>query len=790
MKQLYFSAIMLLLSLVASAQTVNSINIDISAIDDAYTLQAIDVAKTASAVADPLLWFDNPFKGESFDTAEISFDVFNYDDIHVLGSLFAFYGVEGRMYFSNGSYLGYNAVGGWFDANMESFAMDSNFIENNVWKNIKLQFTPTGYSMSVDGVFAFDQNSTEVAIGGDLTDYTNVISFLQNVDTLVFGTGSWWSDNKDAEGNYYDVQNSYIKNFTLIAIENSISDSTKIDISAIDDDFTPQAIDVATCASTLAAPAVSMDNPFKDSIFDVFKISFDVYNYHTPDSIKVLGALLAAYDTAAPTGRMYFSNGSYLGYNATGGWFDANMDNFGIDSNFLGTGNWKNIELEFDAKGFSMYVDDNLAYDQSSTYVSMAGDLTDYSNVLTFFQNATSLIIGTGSWWSDNTRPDGSYFDAQFSYMKNITLTTIENPKDAITGGNMEDSTAWTTYWRSDNADTGSFKFNYTVDVPAAGDGGCLKINAFGNSGAYAKQAVTIKPGHSYALTGAFKNISTDPVTNSWSELILTSVEPIEDTEFGSGDAFVLYAKNSWMAPPYNDLDIDGTFEENFNYQGGTYTKKLTIPNTVTNTDWYVLIKAGSANGNGVATPNIEYLFDNISLLDLGIDKEAPSAPANLAADKDTITWDASTDNIGVYTYILYDGATAVDTISAIDTVNTYTFTNLTAGTHTLGVVAADQSGNESTMSTVDIDIIDVGIKANTISEFAIFPNPSTGIVTIESDLSTATTLEVYSITGKLIMSDEFTGSYRLDMTKTNSGLYLIYLKTINGVQVEKLILR
>lgn len=389
------------------------------------------------------------------------------------------------------------------------------------------------------------------------------------------------------------------------------------------------------------------------------------------------------------------------------------------------------------------------------------------------------LVLLTGNW---NSVVDT--FDVLVD-----ELQVVEATFEAITGGNMEDSTAWTAYWRADNADAGSFAFNYTDDVPAAGDGGCLKINTFGNSGAFVKQAVTIKPGNSYSLSGAYKNISTDPIVNSWLELLLTRVEPVEDEEFGSGDAYVLYELNSWMAAPLNDLDFDGTFEDDFGFKG-PYSKKFAISDTVTQTEWFVLIKAGSSNGDGVLTPNIEYLFDEISLLDLGVDDEAPSAPGNLAADGATITWDASTDNIGISSYILYDGDTEVITKAALDSGNTHTFIDLSVGTHTVGVVAVDPSGNLSTMATIDVEITEVGIENNTLSHIAIFPNPSTGIVNINAESAAIITLEVYNMAGMMIMSDDFTKDYQLDMNAANSGMYYIYLKTEDGVRVEKIIIQ
>jgi Carbohydrate family 9 binding domain-like/Secretion system C-terminal sorting domain/Fibronectin type III domain len=425
MRKFCFLVFALFASWAINAQTTV---IDIGAIDTAYTTTfnedlVIDVATTTSKVASPKVSFTNPFKGLTFSDAQISFDVYTYhpDSIKVLGCLLSIFDATlGRMYFSNGSYLGYNAVGGWFDANLKSYAVDSDFIGTGVWKNIKLQFTATGYAMYVDNVLAFDQSSTDVTIGGTLTEYSNVLSFLQNASTLVIGTGSWWSDNTRDDGTYWDCQFSYLKN-----IKFTPNFSQTIDISAIDTAYTTTfnedlVIDVAKTTSKVAAPKLSFTNPFKGLTFSEAQISFDVYTYH-PDSIKVLGCLLSIFD--ATLGRMYFSNGSYLGYNAVGGWFDANLKSYAMDSDFIGTGVWKNIKLQFTGTGYAMYVDNMLAFNQSSTDVTIGGSLTDYSKVISFLQNASSLVIGTGSWWSDNTRDDGTYWDCQFSYLKNINCT-------------------------------------------------------------------------------------------------------------------------------------------------------------------------------------------------------------------------------------------------------------------------------------------------------------------------------------------------------------------------------
>lgn len=221
--------------------------------------------------------------------------------------------------------------------------------------------------------------------------------------------------------------------FMALLLAITINAQTTIDISSVDEAYTTTfedalVIDVATAASVITSPNVSFENPLMGETFTEAEISFDVYNYHGTDSIRVLGSLLSIFD--ADLGRMYFSNGSYLGFN-NGLFFDANLVDFALGTDFLGGNAWKNVKLQFTASGYALYVDDVLAYNQSSTDVTLAGDLADYNEVLTFLASASSLVIGTGSWWSDNTRPDGTYWDAQFSYMKNITISP------SISGGGV-----------------------------------------------------------------------------------------------------------------------------------------------------------------------------------------------------------------------------------------------------------------------------------------------------------------------------------------------------------------
>ncbi|MFD2611265.1 discoidin domain-containing protein [Paenibacillus gansuensis] len=84
-------------------------------------------------------------------------------------------------------------------------------------------------------------------------------------------------------------------------------------------------------------------------------------------------------------------------------------------------------------------------------------------------------------------------------------------------------------------------------------------------------------------------------------------------------------------------------------------------------------------------------------------DTTAPSKPANLSSPSKTgssvsLSWTASTDNVGVTGYDVYNGSTKVN--SSLITGTSYTVSGLSAGTaYTFTVKARDAAGNESTAS-------------------------------------------------------------------------------------------
>lgn len=205
--------------------------------------------------------------------------------------------------------------------------------------------------------------------------------------------------------------------------------------------------------------------------------------------------------------------------------------------------------------------------------------------------------------------------------------------QELIQSGDMENEAAWTVFWRSDATDVGTTTFGYIDDRPSGGSGGCLSICSYGQTGAHVYQPVVLTPGNFYTLTGFYKTSGPDDLVNAWVEVILSRTEPPEGSDYQPGDGDYIYAQNVWKEAPYNAFMVagwEGTFEEHFEFKwvkggsGGADSifapnPVFILPDTVSVTTWYVVIKAGMwADAAGDESQYFNMLFDNVSLFDHG----------------------------------------------------------------------------------------------------------------------------------------------------------------------------
>ena len=137
-------------------------------------------------------------------------------------------------------------------------------------------------------------------------------------------------------------------------------------------------------------------------------------------------------------------------------------------------------------------------------------------------------------------------------------------------------------------------------------------------------------------------------------------------------------------------------------YQGATKIATVTsntfqVTGLTHSTSYNFSVIAKDAAGNESAASN------TINATTLAPDTEAPSAPSSLSASNTTdtstdLSWIASTDNVGVTEYDVYQGANKIATVNG--TTNTYQVTGLASETsYSFSVIAKDAAGNESIAS-------------------------------------------------------------------------------------------
>lgn len=177
-----------------------------------YTGETLDLSGKATAS------FDNPLNGRNISNGvTIKFKTKRTGNYAYLSNIFAFETVNdtsesaGRLYFTGGSYLGYNALGGFYDANVDNsaWASGNDYIGSDREVQVEINLTPTGFSVWMDGEKKYDQASlTSGQIKGstNVADYGDVLTWLSSSATyLNFGFGNWWSDIT-YEGSVRDVE--------------------------------------------------------------------------------------------------------------------------------------------------------------------------------------------------------------------------------------------------------------------------------------------------------------------------------------------------------------------------------------------------------------------------------------------------------------------------------------------------------------------------------------------------------------------------------------------------------
>lgn len=150
-------------------------------------------------------------------------------------------------------------------------------------------------------------------------------------------------------------------------------------------------------------PVYAYPNPFMGK--DTSKGAIIEFYVKPTWDVHVLGTIFAINGSGDYDGKLYFTPGSYLGFNSApfGGYYDANLYNYSIVNDYIMDG--AKIRIELLPEGFAVYANDVFCYDQTilDEPTRGAGDYTassDFAPVLEWLSGADMLYFGYGSWWN------------------------------------------------------------------------------------------------------------------------------------------------------------------------------------------------------------------------------------------------------------------------------------------------------------------------------------------------------------------------------------------------------
>ncbi len=235
------------------------------------------------------------------------------------------------------------------------------------------------------------------------------------------------------------------------------------------------------------------------------------------------------------------------------------------------------------------------------------------------------------------------------------------------------------------------------------------------------------------------------------------------------------------------DLNVDGDFDDadELVFDAGSMSTSavsgnMTIPSSA---DGVTSRMRVSMKYNGAQTSCESFAYGEVedyTVKIAGGDTEPPTAPANLAATNVTMTtlnlgWDASTDNVGVTGYDVYQGGVVIG-----NTINTnYAVSGLNSGTsYSYYVKAKDAAGNESAESNT------VNITTFTDTEAPTVPANLTAsnIGMYTADLSWDASTDNVGVTGYDVYQDDVVITNTSNTTYQVTGLslstsYAFYVK-------------
>ena len=171
------------------------------------------------------------------------------------------------------------------------------------------------------------------------------------------------------------------------------------------------------------------------------------------------------------------------------------------------------------------------------------------------------------------------------------------------------------------------------------------------------------------------------------------------------------------------------------------------------------------------------------------VDTESPSAPSNLililnTSDSITVSWSASSDNIGIAGYVVYRDGVEKATVTDLS----YTDVSVIGGnTYNYSVSARDEAGNESVMSNVISVTVPtqtgIGEIQHANRQISVYPSVTSGRIFFAQPVDQ---VSVFSLTGREVLKTDKDQIHSIDLSYLENGIYLILTNKFQTFKVVK----
>jgi len=350
---------------------------------------------------------------------------------------------------------------------------------------------------------------------------------------------------------------------------------------------------------------------------------------------------------------------------------------------------------------FSEYIEGS-SYNKALEIANFTGATVDLS-----IYKIKKQTNGAGSWSGGLTLTGQLTNGAVYVIANSSASATITSVAD-ITTANAE-----VTF--NGNDAVGLFKNDVLIDIIGTFDGG---TSNFAQNVTLQRKPSVFSPNTTYT-TNEWDSFASDTFSGLGNHTVdggstPDTTAPTAPTNLNASNITETSVDLSWTA------STDDTAVTEYDvYNGATVTATVTATNyQVTGltaaTSYTFTIKAKDAAANESSASNTA----NATTL-TPPDTIAPSAPTNLSASNETQTtvdlnWTASTDNIAVTGYDVYNGASIITTVATTN----YQVTGLTAATaYTFSVKAKDAAANVSAASNLVNVTTSGGNSSTTLSQ-------------------------------------------------------------------------